>query len=64
MIMIPFMEKTWFLWWMLAIVVIVRWFHLLQATDTLESDASASAPQQACSNSGEFSSPNARSLWV
>ena len=27
--MILFIEKTWFLWWMLAIIVAVRCFHLL-----------------------------------
>ena len=26
---ILFIEKTWFLWWMLAIIVAVRCFHLL-----------------------------------
>lgn len=26
--MILFMEKTWFLWWMFAVVVILRWFHV------------------------------------
>jgi hypothetical protein len=31
--MISFIAKTWWLWWMLAIVVAVRWFHLqLEAT--------------------------------
>ncbi len=29
--MISFIAKTWWLWWMLAIVVAVRWFHLLEA---------------------------------
>ena len=27
--MIPFLEKTWFLWWMLADVVVLCWFHAL-----------------------------------
>jgi len=27
--MIPFLAKTWFLWWMLAIVAGVRCFHVL-----------------------------------
>ena len=26
--MIFFIEKTWFLWWMLAVVLTLRWFHL------------------------------------
>lgn len=31
--MIPFIEKTWFLWWTLAVVVILRWFHLMSTCD-------------------------------
>jgi len=27
--MIPFIEKTWFLWWILVTVVFLRWFHLI-----------------------------------
>jgi hypothetical protein len=26
-----FFEKTWFLWWMFAVVIILRWFHVLWA---------------------------------
>jgi hypothetical protein len=26
--MIPFIERTWFLWWLVAVMVILRWFHL------------------------------------
>ena len=29
--MLAFFEKTWVLWWMLAVVVILRWFHVLSA---------------------------------
>jgi hypothetical protein len=29
---ILFVEKTWFLWWMLGIVFVVRWFHLVAVT--------------------------------
>jgi hypothetical protein len=28
---ILFVEKTWFLWWMLGIFLALRWFHLLSA---------------------------------
>lgn len=34
--MILFIEKTWFLWWMLAIVVGLRWFHLVSTSVKLE----------------------------
>ncbi|HZW92403.1 MAG TPA: hypothetical protein VFF64_05470 [Candidatus Eremiobacteraceae bacterium] len=27
--MIPFVEKTWFVWWIVAIVFTTRWFHVL-----------------------------------
>jgi hypothetical protein len=29
--MLAFFAKTWVLWWMLAVVVILRWFHVLSA---------------------------------
>jgi hypothetical protein len=28
---IVFIQKTWFLWWFLATVVILRWFHLFSS---------------------------------
>jgi hypothetical protein len=31
--MIALFEKTWFLWWLLASVVIVRWFHGVAVVD-------------------------------
>jgi len=27
--MISFFEQTWFLWWLAAIVIILRWHHLI-----------------------------------
>lgn len=32
----PFIENTWFLWWIFALVVIFRWFHILSAGVELE----------------------------
>lgn len=29
--MIPFFEKTWFAWWILATVIILRWFYVFFA---------------------------------
>jgi len=29
--MLALFEKTWVLWWMLAVLVILRWFHVLSA---------------------------------
>jgi hypothetical protein len=31
--MIALFAKTWFLWWLLASVVILRWFHALAVVD-------------------------------
>jgi hypothetical protein len=62
-IVIAFMEKTWFLWWVFAIVVIVRWFHALPL------DTQSEAPYEPRStrdrdglDAGEFSSHNASGL--
>ena len=27
--MIPFIEKTWFLWWTFATLAILRWLHVI-----------------------------------
>jgi hypothetical protein len=29
---IAFFEKTWLLWWIVAILIILRWFHLLRSS--------------------------------
>jgi hypothetical protein len=31
--MIALFAKTWFLWWLLASVVILRWFHAVAVVD-------------------------------
>ena len=42
MILFVFIGKTWFLWWMLAIVIALRWLHLQSAGIRMEgSDARA-----------------------
>jgi hypothetical protein len=28
---IPFIEKTWFVWWTVAVVVILRWVHVMSS---------------------------------
>jgi hypothetical protein len=52
--MILFFQKTWFLWWILATFVILRWFHLfssgsneraLEAADFAEGEASTTSKQ-------------------
>jgi hypothetical protein len=50
---IPFIQKTWFLWWILATLSILRWFHLFssrthrvrESTDSAEEEASATSKQ-------------------
>jgi hypothetical protein len=34
---IHFLAKTWYLWWMLADVLILMWFHALTAGNRVES---------------------------
>ncbi len=33
--MLNFLENTWFLWWLLAILLILQWFHAI-SNDTNE----------------------------
>jgi hypothetical protein len=35
--MISFIAKIWWMWWMLATIVAVRWFHLLMEANQTES---------------------------
>lgn len=44
--MILFIEKTWFLWWMVAIIVVLRWFHLSAGAKMEGTDAAASEEKE------------------
>jgi len=57
---IAFFEKTWFLWWTLAITFILRWFHLF-SSDTEEAiDRPASGKKEAAAiASGQLPSESA-----
>ena len=57
--MILFIQKTWFLWWILASVVILRWFHLLSSR-TYESalEAADSGEEEAVTASNQAPSGN------
>jgi hypothetical protein len=35
---IAFFEASWAFWWVLAIIAILRWFHLFTATSAVEPD--------------------------
>jgi hypothetical protein len=39
-----FIEKTWFLWWMFVIVVILRWFHVCSGDIHVEAENVPIAP--------------------
>ena len=46
--MILFLENSWYLWWVLAMVLAVRWFHALSSRNQLEAiDVRASEEEQA-----------------
>jgi hypothetical protein len=34
--MIGFIEKTWFAWWVLINLAILRWFHVVRSSETIE----------------------------
>jgi hypothetical protein len=49
--MLALFEKTWVLWWMLAVAIILRWFHVLSAAAPRDPHES---PEH---DSGEYSIP-------
>lgn len=40
---IPFIEKTWFLWWIFATLAILRWLHVM-SSHTAQKAPEVSAP--------------------
>jgi hypothetical protein len=62
---IPFIEKTWFLWWIFAALVILRWFHLFSLDSEETFDASASDGEQAAAIAPvQLHSGSAKGLFV
>ncbi len=59
---IPFIEKTWFLWWILATLVILRWFHLFSSHTDDSAVRSTRVERQACTASDEIPSGTASRL--
>jgi hypothetical protein len=41
-----FIAKTWFLWWMLAILIVLRWFHLVASARPTVEGLDAMAPEE------------------
>ncbi len=50
--MLTFLENTWLLWWLLAIILILQWFHAI-SRDTQD---------EASANRDEFPVPKVRRI--
>jgi len=66
---IPFIQKTWFLWWILATLFILRWFHLfssdpdegsLEVPESGEGKAVTASNQNTLGNREPFTSHGTR----
>lgn len=57
--MIPFFEKTWFFWWTIAVVVILRWLHVISCSASQEtSEARAAVEEETPADLGAIPSMN------
>lgn len=36
--MIGFLGRTWFAWWVFASLIILRWFHVVRSSETIEQE--------------------------
>lgn len=62
-VVIPFIEKTWFMWWILATLAILRWFHLFSSrTDDSAIEVPASSEARGCIASDQIPSGTASRL--
>ena len=41
-----FIAKTWYLWWMLAILIVLRWFHIVVSARPNVEGLDAMAPEE------------------
>jgi hypothetical protein len=57
-VVIPFIERTWFLWWILAILVILRWFHLF-SSGTEDSAIEVCLPKEGQAGTAPEQTPSA-----
>ena len=62
--MIPFLEKTWFLWWMVAILLILRWFHLFASGTEQTHDAPCASEEHTAIASDQFPRASATLLLI
>jgi hypothetical protein len=61
---ILFLEKTWFLWWIVAIILILRWFHLFASNAEETLDAPAAGEERTAVASGQFSCASATLVLI
>jgi hypothetical protein len=63
---IPFIEKTWFLWWIVATLFVLRWFHLFafRTDDEGAFEKPDSAKEKSSTGSNQISSGTASSLFT
>jgi hypothetical protein len=63
---ITFIQKTWFLWWILATLFSLRWFHLVSVRPDDEGafEAADSAKEKASTGSKQIPSGTASSLFT
>lgn len=62
---IPFFEKTWFVWWILATLVILHWFHRFASrADERAPEAADSIKEVAFTSSEPIPSGTASSLSI
>jgi hypothetical protein len=60
---VPFFQKTCFFWWILATLIILRWFHLFASSaDDEGAFETADSPEEASASSKQIQSGSAKSL--
>jgi hypothetical protein len=63
--MIAFIERTWFFWWIVAVLVILRWFHIFSSqTDERAHEASDSGTRESSTDSNQIPSGTASHLFT
>jgi hypothetical protein len=61
-VVIPFIEKTWFLWWILATLIILRWCRLFLSSPDDSAVRNFGVEQQASTSSDRIASEAASRL--
>jgi hypothetical protein len=62
---IVFLQKTWFLWWGFATLIILRWFHLVSLRpDERDLEAADSCEEESATASNQIPSGTASRLFT